>query len=515
MFEIYSEVRAILSSHVIGAIEGCVLEAVERCVPAGARVERLAQGGYQLSGTLDGILAARGRLEELLRRKESPSERDSTTLSDETASYDRGAPTTTSCPSDAERDPTASSNGYVSTTTTESSSVRRTLRQPLSRKLRFILKGARSGGLRGAPKRRAPAANDPDRLSENLRHMKLATEESDPDSEGKADSAPYKHSCKLCSFKTKRSSHFIKHMAIHEKVSTLHRCGQCSFTSVRLSHLRRHEMIHSATVHQCSQCRYRTDDLKFLLRHVRLKHRGDEAPSHVLSCPHCSYQTTKQHYYDRHRRMHCSRRSTPLHQCEQCRYKTHRKEHFVRHVNDVHGNRRPHLCHLCGKAFKRGDALRQHGATHDAAGCHRCGACGKAFRSRSHLSEHRAVHSEVRQFLCEVCGAGFKTRSVHRKHVLSIHRNPRAYTCDACPRKFNTLYALKRHRKVHAGGKVPRPENGAPPDPEAAAPEPPVPVTSEAEQPAPVTSQPVVATLVQAQEPPTLLFLTNNLPQFQ
>ncbi|XP_054722704.1 zinc finger protein 530-like isoform X2 [Uloborus diversus] len=452
MFEIYSEVRAILSSHVIGAIEGCVLEAVERCVPAGARVERLAQGGYQLSGTLDGILAARGRLEELLRRKESPSERDSTTLSDETASYDRGAPTTTSCPSDAERDPTASSNGYVSTTTTESSSVRRTLRQPLSRKLRFILKGARSGGLRGAPKRRAPAANDPDRLSENLRHMKLATEESDPDSEGKADSAPYKHSCKLCSFKTKRSSHFIKHMAIHEK---------------------------------------------------------------VLSCPHCSYQTTKQHYYDRHRRMHCSRRSTPLHQCEQCRYKTHRKEHFVRHVNDVHGNRRPHLCHLCGKAFKRGDALRQHGATHDAAGCHRCGACGKAFRSRSHLSEHRAVHSEVRQFLCEVCGAGFKTRSVHRKHVLSIHRNPRAYTCDACPRKFNTLYALKRHRKVHAGGKVPRPENGAPPDPEAAAPEPPVPVTSEAEQPAPVTSQPVVATLVQAQEPPTLLFLTNNLPQFQ
>ncbi|GIY86261.1 hypothetical protein CEXT_362371 [Caerostris extrusa] len=44
----------------------------------------------------------------------------------------------------------------------------------------------------------------------------------------------------------------------------------------------------------------------------------------VLSCPHCSYQTTKQRYYDRHQRLHCSKR-TVMHQCEQCCYKTHRR----------------------------------------------------------------------------------------------------------------------------------------------------------------------------------------------
>lgn len=126
----------------------------------------------------------------------------------------------------------------------------------------------------------------------------------------------------------------------------------------------------------------------------------------------------------------------------------------MRHVNNVHGDKRPFLCHLCGKAFKRGDALLQHYQTHSEIGPSensnfKCNICEKTFRSHSHLLEHQAVHSDIRSVLCEICGASFKTRSVHRKHVLSIHRNPRAYSCDSCPKRFNTLFALKRHQKTH------------------------------------------------------------------
>lgn len=31
---------------------------------------------------------------------------------------------------------------------------------------------------------------------------------------------PFKYFCEMCSFKTKRNSHYIKHMKIHEKVGT-------------------------------------------------------------------------------------------------------------------------------------------------------------------------------------------------------------------------------------------------------------------------------------------------------
>ena len=66
--------------------------------------------------------------------------------------------------------------------------------------------------------------------------------------------------------------------------------------------------------------------------------------------------------------------------------------HFLRHVKDVHRQWRPYLCHHCGKAFKRPDALKQHSVLHAAPGApdsklahFQCRPCGKICRSRAHL----------------------------------------------------------------------------------------------------------------------------------
>ncbi|KAM7301740.1 zinc finger protein 16 isoform X2 [Ixodes scapularis] len=360
---------------------------------------------------------------------------------------------------------------------------------------------------------------------------------------------PFKYFCEMCSFKTKRNSHYIKHMKIHEKVKTLHNCDKCAFTTLRLGHLRRHEATHSNLLHHCSHCSYATDDQKLLLRHNRMRHycvkRPRVAPAKPMECPHCSYRTTRPLLLARHRQRHSGDSATaqgPLHQCAQCGYQTHRKEHLVRHRTNVHGGARPFLCHRCGKAFKRADALRQHHLTHgtnsqEADGMPRasfpCTQCHKEFRTHSHLTEHKAIHSTARPFLCEICGSAFKTRSVQRKHVQSVHRNPRAFCCACCGKKFNTQYALKRHQKLHSSHGV---EEEDAPVTEAAAP--PfsdvldcgasvvsgAPAAEVACLERVITTVPVQdscdvishisSTMLQPVETATLLYLTNTLPPF-
>ena len=131
----------------------------------------------------------------------------------------------------------------------------------------------------------------------------------------------------------------------------------------------------------------------------------------------CQYQTTRSYLYQRHMKVHSAEESKGgpnLFVCSQvgiifnrlvaicigsinfvrwqCDYRTSRKMHFLRHVKDVHRQWRPYLCHHCGKAFKRPDALKQHSVLHAAPGApdsklahFQCRPCGKICRSRAHL----------------------------------------------------------------------------------------------------------------------------------
>lgn len=507
MLEVFSEVKAVLSSYVVNSIKENLEDVILNHVKT-ANLEKITRENemqFFLCGTLEGIISAQNKIIEFLSNVYKESEADVNLPSVQTYKENYELSDITEVAKESEVELEEHDHGLqqilaVSSLESEDStvaaeceiarplfaprrSVRKTnivLKERIKNKIRRSLKSSKwlfkKEQIRSTPAKPDCIRKNPSDIPcENLKcsdaellHVSegechfadSGCSEKGLDQKDRKDyeaTSPFKHFCNLCSFKTKRISHFKKHMEIHEKVSTLFKCSQCSFTSVRLSHLRRHEMTHSSTVHKCSQCHYTTDDRKFLTRHVRLKHRGqcsDKKSFPILNCPQCPYKTTKQHFYDRHKKMHGYDKKISLYQCEQCKYKTLRKEHYVRHVNNVHGDKRPYLCHLCGKAFKRGDALQQHHLTHvdskvPDSTSFKCSVCDKSFRSQSHLFEHKAVHSEIRSFLCEICGASFKTRSVQRKHVLTIHRNPRAYSCESCSRRFNTLYALKRHSKIH------------------------------------------------------------------
>ncbi|XP_063244640.1 zinc finger protein 260-like isoform X2 [Bacillus rossius redtenbacheri] len=267
--------------------------------------------------------------------------------------------------------------------------------------------------------------------------------------------APYKFFCPLCSFKTKRESHFQHHEELHKQASQLFFCDKCDFSTIRKGYLYRHKMTHSNIKYYCNLCHYFTDQTRLLSKHKRVKHENskNQSSSKTLSCAECKYTTNRRHLMQRHVRTHEAVTGVGQcrFQCNQCPYRASRKEHFVRHVNNVHKNRRPFLCDNCGKAFKRADALKQHRVVHaDSDPRAKCVVCDRVCRSQTQLNQHLAVHSNARPFLCEICGAAFKTRAVQRTHELTIHKNPQAFPCTQCARKFNTKFALRRHTKQHS-----------------------------------------------------------------
>lgn len=274
--------------------------------------------------------------------------------------------------------------------------------------------------------------------------------------------AQFKFFCQNCSFKSKRESHFRRHMELHERFTELYTCKLCNFKTIRQSTLRKHEINHSSSKIRCKECPYVTDSDILLKRHVNVKHgsrkrrhRKEKSLTYVYKCSHCSLTVPNLAKYKLHLKTHnvdADMMEDLTYQCDQCNYKTKRKEHMKRHKTN-HSGDRPHLCDTCGMTFKRSDTLSQHKQVHLEKVQRKlkfaCQVCDKAFRSKCHLAEHMAMHSNNRQFLCDVCGASFKTKSCQLKHVRNIHQNPRSFPCNVCEKRFNTNYALKRHERTH------------------------------------------------------------------
>ena len=113
----------------------------------------------------------------------------------------------------------------------------------------------------------------------------------------------------------------------------------------------------------------------------------------LFRCEICGHSSSNRNYFTRHLLRHGrdSNNATVAgpdgFQCTVCSKTFQRRVHFDRHQRDVHGPQmRPHLCDICGKSFKRSDALQQHKVVHMSQASRtyqfHCSKCSKGFRSQ-------------------------------------------------------------------------------------------------------------------------------------
>ncbi|WAR25293.1 ZN345-like protein [Mya arenaria] len=275
---------------------------------------------------------------------------------------------------------------------------------------------------------------------------------------------PFKFFCGQCSFKSKRQASFIKHMKFHDTHPDLKlfRCDVCDFSTVRQSVLCRHKLVHEDDLLRCDQCSYMTNSTVRLDDHVGKRHpstsRENKGLLQPLRCNQCNYSTLSKTKLMMHMKGHTVvarvQGKGKMFQCDRCTFEASRRMNLLRHMETVHGGERPHLCDLCGKSFKRRDALKVHEQTHlDRSKRwlpHNCLKCRKAFRSPANLRQHMIVHSTHRAYQCHICGQLFKTTMVQKRHMQMVHTAQRNHVCATCRHGFSSKYALKRHLRTHA-----------------------------------------------------------------
>lgn len=224
---------------------------------------------------------------------------------------------------------------------------------------------------------------------------------------GKKTSGQKKNRCAVCGKTFKRKNGLQCHSVIHLNKSF--KCGKCG------------KLLKAKRVHRCEPKRENPGQAR---RSVRPKL---ERPAKA------------------------NRTGYVTHRCEKCgkflpascgsRIPAHTEnEPFERYVcrKCTHATELKHKCETCGRGFARADRLECHILTHASAESHPCRICGRVFSYAYVLRSRESYRNQVRDY-----------KFTHQ----TIHTDEKRYACDTCGSFFKRKSSLRKHIKMHQGGK--------------------------------------------------------------
>lgn len=182
--------------------------------------------------------------------------------------------------------------------------------------------------------------------------------------------------------------------------------------------------------------------------------------------------------------------------CSSCEIQFKQWNSYFRHMNKLHPEAAPLICHICDYSFAPTPGkeewihrnMTKHMAAHESGKMNSCMLCPEVFKSQRVLEEHqqrnhsnlqgrnicKGCHKQFssyqdlqdhlrisnckeneRPFKCFICNETFVMGIAKKKHVQTVHQDKAGADCPLCVRcKIPSAVAFENHYKTHFAGRV-------------------------------------------------------------
>ena len=249
--------------------------------------------------------------------------------------------------------------------------------------------------------------------------------------------------CDVCDKTYTAKANFRKHMLIHKK--GLLKCSYCDKTFQSFGGLCLHKQIHNPT-EACPHCEHKAPNKSYLKKHIdRVHFRGDSSRKPHI-CDHCGSRFYTPDALNRHISIHVRDKR---YKCSHCDHVTHSESLLASHVKNIHVDRDPFMCNICGATTKFKSSMDEHQRRHYDERPFKCTECSHTSISATNLARHKMIHRE-RAFQCVVCQKKFVYRSQLTRHNV-IHTGEKNFSCSHCTYTCNVPSNLNKHMlQVHS-----------------------------------------------------------------
>lgn len=239
--------------------------------------------------------------------------------------------------------------------------------------------------------------------------------------------------CDICKAKFKYKQNLKKHFEKphHQQTNKRYQCPDCAKCFSGPKMLRRHSVIHGDDYRKCKLCSKEFFSRTNLLRHIDEIHKQKK----LFECDYCHNTFAQMVALKLH--INANHVRDIMYKCTICDKQLLSRDGFYKHQKYIHFD---------ANVSPRPKRPPSKGRT----GVWQCQYCGKMSKQRNTHETHLRTHTGERPYPCQICDKKFAQHSSLLQHS-RVHTGETPFKCEICEKKFKFKIRLQEHSRLHTG----------------------------------------------------------------